>query len=123
MQEYVIRQGDQLYIPFPIIFDQYILSESDFIDTVNSDNNGDIEITLGGEIRKTFQNKEIKFNKLTYTFDFPLTQDETFDLYPGMRLKSQIRIKFRKYGDENNFIYSYDGPDIIVRESMSEERI
>lgn len=122
MQTYVIRQGDQLSIPFPILFDQYILTQADFIDTVNHENDGDIEIVIGDELRKTFKNNEIKFNNLTYTFDFPLTQEETFDFYPGMRLKSQVRLKFRKF-EENNFIYSYDGPDIIVKESISGERI
>lgn len=121
MQEYVVRQGDQYSIPFPILLDRYIVT-SDFIDSEKPENSGDIEITVG-DLRKTFKNNEIKFNTITYTFDFPLTQEETFELYPGMRLRSQVRVKFRKYGDENNFIYSYDGPDIVVIESMSKESI
>ena len=117
MTDYVVRQGDQYSIPFPILIDDYIITD----DLLNID--GDVEIVIG-KLRKTLRNGEIKFNSTNYTFDFPLTQEETFALRPGMILRSQIRVKLRSFdSNENNLIFSYDGPNIFIKQSISKENI
>jgi len=122
MTEYVIRQGDQYAISFPIILDRHIVTD-DLVDKTTPARSGDVEIVVGN-LRKTFAKGQVKFNDLTYTFDFPLLQAETFAWRPGMRLKSQVRVKLRKFDDnEDNFICSYDGPDVVVVASMSKESI
>lgn len=122
MNDYVIRQGDQYSIPFPILINDYIITD-DLLNSGNSETDSDVEIVIG-KLRKTLRNGEIKFNSSTYTFDFPLTQEETFAFRPGMRLKSQVRVKLRSFdSNENNFIFSYDGPNILIIQSMSKETI
>ena len=122
MNDYIVRQGDQYSIPFPILIDDYIITD-DLLNSGNKETGGDVEIVIG-KLRKTLRNGEIKFNSSTYTFDFPLTQEETFALRPGMRLRSQIRVKLRSFdSNENNFIFSYDGPNVLIIQSMSKENI
>ena len=62
MQEYVVRQGDQYSIPFPIILNNSYIITDDFIDSENPERSGDVEIVIG-DLRKTLKNNEIKFNK------------------------------------------------------------
>ena len=122
MNDYIVRQGDQYSIPFPILMDDYIITD-DLLNSGNAETDGDVEITIG-KLRKTLRNGEIKFNPNTYTFDFPLTQEETFALRPGMRLRSQVRVKLRSFdSNENNFIFSYDGPNVLIIQSISKENI
>lgn len=122
MNDYIVRQGDQYSIPFPILMDDYIITD-DLLNSGNAETDGDVEIIIG-KLRKTLRNGEIKFNPNTYTFDFPLTQEETFALRPGMRLRSQVRVKLRSFDfNENNFIFSYDGPNVLIIQSISKENI
>lgn len=122
MESYTIRQGDQYSIPFQIMLDNSVITESQ-IKTGSPETDGNIEIVIG-KLRKTWKDGQIKFNSKTYTFDFPLTQKETLTFRPGMRLRSQIRVKLRTFDPaEDNFIYSYDGPNIFVVPSISKERI
>ncbi len=122
MTDYVVRQGDQYSIPFPILIDDYIITD-DLLNSGDENTDGDVEIVIG-KLRKTLRNGEIKFNSVNYTFDFPLTQEETFALRPGMILRSQIRVKLRSFdSNENNLIFSYDGPNIFIKQSISKENI
>ena len=122
MTDYIVRQGDQYSIPFPILIDDYIITD-DLLNSGDENTDGDVEIVIG-KLRKTLRNGEIKFNSTNYTFDFPLTQEETFALRPGMILRSQIRVKLRSFdSNENNLIISYDGPNIFIKQSISKENI
>jgi len=122
MEQYTVRQGDQYSIPFQITLDGSLITNK-MIDGVSPELNGDVEIVIG-KLRKTYRDEEVKFNTKTFTFDFPFTQDETFNLRPGMRLKSQVRVKLKKFNPtEDNFIFSYNGPDVLVISSLSREKI
>lgn len=111
--EYIVRRGDQYNIPFPIILGNKILTPNEIEDVVISFN----------DISKSFKKEEVTFNWDKNYFEFPLTQEETFDLYPGVRLDSQVRFKMKQLDDRNPTISSFDGPSIIIINSNNEEII
>lgn len=122
MEDIIVRQGDQYSIAFPILLDRHIVT-ADLINGASPELDGDVEIVVG-KLRKTYRKNEVKFNELTYNFEFPLTQKETLALRAGMILKSQVRVKLKRFSkEENNTIYSYNGPDIRIIESLSREQL
>ena len=117
MGEYRVRQGDQYAIPFPILIRDTVITR-EMIDSTDPENAGDVEIIVGN-LRKTYRDNQVKFNEMTYTFDFPLTQEETFKFRPGSVLQSQVRVRLVKINsDDMATIFSFDGPDIVVEAAM-----
>ena len=76
-------QGDAYNIPIEIL-------TSDGT-PANEGNLEDVEVTLGCII-KSLAKKEILFNSKDKVFEFPLTQDETFQLYEN-KYDIQVRVK------------------------------
>lgn len=111
--EYFVRRGDQYNIPFPVILGNKLLSPNDIEDVVISFN----------DLCKSFKKDEITFNWDRYCFEFPLTQEETLDLYPSMRLNSQVRYKLKQLDNRNPMISSFEGPSIVIIDSNSKEII
>lgn len=113
--DYLVKQGDQYMVPFFVVMGRYILDPNQLEEVV---------ISFGPELVKSWKAGEVQYNGRRHCFEFPLTEEETSSLYPGMRLCSEVRYKLKQFDDNPNvLVRSFEGPSIVIVNSNSKEII
>lgn len=74
----------------------------------------DLEVTIGN-ITKKYSTGEITYSTESQFWQFPITQQETFDLLPS-KVKAQLRLLWQN-GDVEGVDLGY----VRIKESMSKE--
>lgn len=81
---------------------------------VTPDDITDVEITIG-HLRKTYRNAQLKFSNNVWMF--PLSQEETFAIYPGA-VKAQVRLIWANGAIEGKPLYGIRMDEGISKEVL-----
>lgn len=108
MRNITIRPGDQYPICFTIPLGKYCVTDT----LLNPD--GDVCISIGN-LTKSFQEGTLNYNTQAHTFEFPISSMESNSMPKGYKQECLIKVKLATINNEQ-LIYSYNGPDIFVLE-------